>query len=607
MADPTKGTDSFDSLEGASWYFVKEAECVDNINNIDELFDESSDSNISNLLDDDDEVDQGNTLALFSEQLTEDCDQAIQYLKRKFINSPEAEVAALSPKLQGCSISPHKEKQSKRKLNFQDSGIEQDEVENILTTQVDLELETVSTSPPTQAGAIVNDVLEVSNQKALMLFKFKDAFGVSYNELTRNFKSDKSCNNNWIIAVYRAAEEVLEASKILIQKHCTFAEIIIRNFNGLYAVEFISAKNRETIVKLFCSMLNVQKFQVLCDPPKSRSMAAALFFYKHSLVDKTFVHGSFPQWIATQTLVNHEVATAADTFELSKLIQWGYDNDITDEAHMAYEYAQLADSDSNAAAFLKHNNQVKFIRDACIMVKLYKRHEMKTMSMAEWIDMCCDKCPDGSGDWKPIVQFLKYQHINILDFLYAFKLFLKGQPKKNCLVIYGPPDTGKSFFTYSLISFLKGKVVSYMNTKSQFWLQPLTDTKIGLLDDATYPCWCFIDTHMRTALDGNYVSVDSKHRAPLQMKIPPLLITSNHDVKTDQTLKYLHSRVHCLHFPNTMPLTDDGQPVYNITDITWKYFFRKLATQLEITVPDKENGVANRSFQCCPRSSPELN
>ena len=56
-----------------------------------------------------------------------------------------------------------------------------------------------------------------------------------------------------------------------------------------------------------------------------------------------------------------------------------------------------------------------------------------------------------------------------------------------------------------------------------------------------------------------------------------------------------------------MPLTDDGKPVYNITDITWKYFFRKLATQLELTVPDKENGVADRSFQCCPRSSPELN
>nr|AYA94077.1 MAG: E1 protein [Human papillomavirus] len=606
MADPSKGTDSFDSLEGASWYFVNEAECTDDIDCFDELFEGSTDSNISNLLDDTDEVSQGNTLALFSEQLHEDCDQAIQYLKRKFVNSPEADVAALSPKLQGCSISPQKDKHSRRKLNFQDSGIEQDEVDNTLTPQVEPNTETVNIVASQQA-AIGNEVLEVSNQKAYMLFKFKETFGVPYTELIRNYKSDKSCNNNWVIAVFRAAEEVLEASKIIIQKHCVFAEVIVRDFNALYIVEFKSAKNRDTVVKLFCAMLNVQSFQLLCDPPKSRSVAAALYCYKQSMVDKAFVYGAFPKWIATQTLFNHEAATAAETFELSKLVQWGYDNDVTDEAQMAYEYAQLAESDSNAAALLKHNNQVKFIRDACIMVKLYKRHEMRSMSMAEWIDVCCDKCVDDQGDWKPIMQLLKYQHVNILDFLYALKLFLKGQPKKNCLVFYGPPDSGKSYLTYSLVSFLKGRVVSYMNKNSQFWLQPLTESKIGLLDDATYPCWSFIDVHLRSALDGNFVCVDHKHRAPIQMKIPPLLVTTNHDVKNDQTLMYLHSRIYCVHFPNKMPLTDQGKPLYEINDCTWKCFFRKLANQLELTLPDKENGVAGRSFQCCSRSSPELN
>lgn len=91
------------------------------------------------------------------------------------------------------------------------------------------------------------------------------------------------------------------------------------------------------------------------------------------------------------------------------------------------------------------------------------------------------------------------------------------------------------------------------------------------------------------------------------MKIPPLLVTTNHDVKNDQTLMYLHSRIYCVHFPNKMPLTDQGKPLYEINDCTWKCFFRKLANQLELTLPDKENGVAGRSFQCCSRSSPELN
>lgn len=608
MGDSTKGTDTFDCLEGPSdWYIVNEADCVDDINCIDELFDDSTESNISNLLDDSDEVDQGNTLALFTEQLQEDCDKSIQFLKRKYVYSPQADIAALSPKLQAISISPHKEKQSKRRLNFQDSGIEQDEAENTITSQVETSIDNSVDNSPENNGAAGFQVLERSNQKAYMLYKFKETFGVSYTELVRNYKSDKSCNDNWVVVVTRAAEEVLEASKILIKKHSVFAQIIIRDFNGLYVVQFKSGKSRETVIKLFCAMLNVQAFQIMCDPPKVRSVAAALWFYKQSLVDKTYLYGSLPEWILTQTIVDHQSAAAPETFELSRLVQWGYDNDITDEAQMAYEYAELASSDSNAAAFLKHNNQVRFIRDACTMVKLYKRHEMKKMSMSEWIWQCCDKCDDGVGDWKPILQFLKFQHVNILDFLYVFKQFLKGTPKKNCLVFYGPPDSGKSYLAYALIKFIRGKVITYMNRNSQFWLQPLTDSKMGLLDDATLPCWNFIDIHMRTALDGNYVCVDSKHKAPIQMKIPPLLVTTNYDVKSDQSLLYLHNRLHCIYFPNKLPLTEQGNPIYEITDFTWKCFFRKLASQLDLTVPEKDDGVVDPTFQCHSRQSFESN
>lgn len=596
----SKGTDNFDCLEGSSsWYLVTEADCVDDIDDFDEIFENSTDSNISNLIEDNDEVDQGNTLMLFNEQLQQDCEQAIQFLKRKHVNSPESAVAALSPKLQSVCISPQKEKQSKRRLTFEDSGIERDEAENTFTQ--------VETNEYHQNGASGVEVLEQSNQKAYMLFKFKEKFGVPYTELIRNFKSDKSCNENWVIVICKAAEEVLEASKILLQKHCLFAEVIIRDFYGLYVVQFISAKSRDTVIKLFCSILNIQPFQVMCDPPKIRSMVAALYFYKQSMLQNAFVHGTFPDWISKQTIVDHQAAAAAETFELQTLIQWAYDNDITDEAHMAFEYAKLADTDSNAAAWLKHNNQVKYIRDACIMVRLYKRHEMRQMSMAEWIDVCCEKCEDRDGDWKPIMQYLKYQHVNILDFLYIFKLFLQGTPKKNCIVFYGPPDTGKSYFTYALLKLLKGKVVSLMNKNSQFLLQPLTDCKIGLLDDVTYAGWLFIDTHMRTALDGNSICVDSKHKAPTQMKLPPLIVTSNHNVKDDSTLMYLHSRLHCICFPNKMPLTEKGEPVFQITDYTWKCFFRKLSNQLDLTLPEKEDGVAGREVQCSARSSPRLN
>lgn len=594
MAD--KGTENFD-LEGSSWYIVHEAECTDSIDTLEDLCDES-DSNVSNLIDDD-VVDQGNSLALYNAKITDDCDNAIAHLKRKYNKSPEQAVAELSPQLQAVKITP--ERNSKRRLFQEDSGIFEDEAENSLT-QVESNSQTGGNSQ--DGGGDINLLLlQTSNRRATMLAKFKDWYGVSYNEITRVYKSDKSCSDNWVIVIFRAAVEVLESSKIVLQQHCTYIQVKIFGFSALYLLQFRSAKSRETVQKLMCSMLNIQEFQILSDPPKLRSVPTALYFYKQAMLTESFVFGQTPDWIAKQTLVSHQAATTAETFELSKMVQWAYDNNLLEECDIAYHYAMYADEDANAAAYLKSNNQVKHVRDCSTMVRMYKRYEMRDMSMSEWIYKCCDECTE-EGDWKPISQFLKYQGVNILSFLIVLKSFLKGIPKKNCIVIHGPPDTGKSLFCYSLVKFLKGKVVSYVNRSSHFWLQPLMDCKVGFMDDATYVCWTYIDQNLRNALDGNPMCIDAKHRAPQQLKLPPMLITSNIDVKQEQSLMYLHSRVQCFSFPNKMPFLDDGSPMYTFTDATWKSFFQKLGRQLELTDPEEEsNGVPSRAFRCTSRSN----
>ena len=110
-------------------------------------------------------------------------------------------------------------------------------------------------------------------------------------------------------------------------------------------------------------------------------------------------------------MLTHESAAAAENFDLSQMIQFCYDNNLMDEANIAYKYALQADHDSNAAAFLKHNNQAKFVRDACAMVKYYKTQEMRELTMSEWIWRCCDECEE-EGDWKVIAHLFKYQQIN---------------------------------------------------------------------------------------------------------------------------------------------------------------------------------------------------
>lgn len=599
MGDLDKGTDI--PLEGASSWFLQEAECVDSLESFEELFEGSTDgSDISNLLDDAD-CNQGNSLALFNKKVTEDTDCIITALKRKYV-SPEQSVSDLSPRLEAITISP--KRNIKRRL-FDDSGIAEDEVENSIETVVNIcETNVTNVSETVSENACIDNdnlnLLNNSNYKIILYSKCKEKFGISFADLTRSFKSNKTCNEHWIIFAHNIRCELLEASKIQLQNSCDFIQLIENSFSGLYCLEFKSAKNRETVHKLLCSILHCHVNQLLSDPPRSRSPPVAIYFYQRAFANSSFKHGDFPDWIKKQTLLTHESSAAAETFDLSQMIQFAYDNNLTDEPSIAYKYAIHAEKDQNAAAFLKHNSQAKFVKDTCAMVKYYKRQEMKELTMSEWIWRCCDECT-GEGDWKVIAKFFKYQQVNLVMFLTALKYFLKGVPKKQCLVFYGPSDTGKSYFCNSLIQFLKGRVVSIMNKASTFWLQPLLEGKIGFLDDCTINGWYYLDSNMRGALDGNPVCIDSKHRAPTQIRLPPMLITTNAYLETDDSLKYLRSRLQLIHFPNKFPIQEDGSLVYEINNDTWKSFFRRLAVQIDLTPQEDlqdESGRFDRALRC---------
>lgn len=595
MGDPTKGT--LGNLK--DWCLITEAECVDSMDTLSELFDAETDaSNVSNLIDDLDTVDEGNSLALFNEQVREECNKAISDLKRKFIGSPERSLEELSPRLQAVHISP--QRLSKRRL-FHDSGIE-DETSNI-NVQVD-SLETTVAGKSDYANE-ETVILQSSNARATLLFKFKEKYNVSFTELTRAFKSNKTCSHHWVVAAFAVAEELIEASKIILQQHCDFMQLIPADFSALYLLECKSTKSRETILNLFTTILNVQECQLLCEPPKNRSVATALYFFKKSLANVGYKIGDFPQWLSALTMVDHQMASA-ETFQLSEMVQWCYDNNYVDESTIAYNYALYAEENSNAEAFLKCNQQVKYVKDACAMVRMYKRQEQRNMSMSKWIFKCCSEVSETQNEkWKDIVKFLKFQNINFLSFMISLKQLLKSIPKKSCIVIYGPSDTGKSYFCFALMKFFKGAIVSFMNKNSHFWITPLLETKIGFLDDATQACWTFLDINMRNAFDGNMVSVDIKHRNLQQIKLPPMFITTNVDVTKDPTYSYLVSRLTCFEFPNKLPFDESGNPVYNISTESWAMFFRKFSRQLELTEEDADGdpGNTDRPFCCTARNT----
>lgn len=156
----------------------------------------------------------------------------------------------------------------------------------------------------------------------------------------------------------------------------------------------------------------------------------------------------------------------------------------------------------------------------------------------------------------------------------------------------------------SLISFLDGRVISYVNSRSHFWLQPLGECKVALLDDATAAAWDYVDTYLRNMLDGNPVCLDAKHKNPCQIKAPPLLVTSNTDIREGDRWQYLKSRVRVVPFLSGCPTDSAGNSMITITAQHWKSFFERLWAQL----PDGQgetrrgNGEPDQPFRCAARS-----
>lgn len=374
MAD-LKGTNTNSNLDIINEFFDDVAVCDDD--SLQELFDESTDgSTVSNLIDDSENVVQGNSHALLNAQLSEEYDKELLTVKRKFLATPEKPDSDLSPRLSAVHITP--ERQSKRRL-FRDSGIE-DEAENSII-QVQSDSSNVAGNK-NGADAELYSLLHSNNHRAALLCKFKEKYGIPFNEITRAFKSNKSCTQNWIVVVFACAEDLIEASKTTMQSHVSYLQVITSDFSGLFIICFKAAKNRDTVMKLFNSLLNAKDEQLLCEPPKVKSMAAALYCYKKVIADTCYKYGDFPDWIATHTVINHQLASA-DTFKFSDMVQWAYDNDMVDEPAIAYNYACYARENSNAAAFLQTNCQLKYVKECCAMVRLYKKQEMRNMTMSQ--------------------------------------------------------------------------------------------------------------------------------------------------------------------------------------------------------------------------------
>ncbi|QBR99468.1 E1 [Duck papillomavirus 3] len=442
--------------------------------------------------------------------------------------------------------------------------------------------------------------LAAKNLRSTQLAVFKEIYTASFTEITRAFKSDRTQSYEWVFLLLGAACITYEALRECLKAHTEFilTDTEPQKRLGVFYCGFHAAKNRDGLRRLLKNCNVDPACLVLAEPPNKRSVLASLFYQKMWLC-----HGEIPMWCRDAVAMGQ--LSGEDSFELSKMVQWALDNGMHDEGSIAYNYARHAETDQNAQLWLKSNSQAKYVRDAAAMVRHYQRGRLHATPMNEHIaSRMRDYCDEDEDGWKRIIVFLRYQHVLMLDFLQTLRYWLNNRPKKSTIAIVGVPDSGKSMFSMSLCNFIEGRVLSFTNSRSQFWLQPLAECKAAVIDDVTRPCWDYLDTYMRNALDGNPICIDCKHRAPVQIKCPPILITSNYDPREIKTYdggelqyKYLLSRISFLSFNRPIPVVGE-RPRFLVRTGDWRSFFLKYNTELGLGLEqfdygDPEEGWVN--------------
>ncbi|QBR99461.1 E1 [Puffin papillomavirus 1] len=446
---------------------------------------------------------------------------------------------------------------------------------------------------PTEGQQLLQRLLDAKNGRQAALAIFKETYGPSYTDVTRPFKSDKTQSCEWVFVILGSASITYEALRECLRTHTEFmlCDINPSKQLGLFYCGFHASKNRDGVRRCLRNYNVEDRNLTLCEPPNKRSITAALYFQRLMVC-----HGEMPSW-CTDLIAAGELANG-EGFQLSKMVQWAMDNNLVDEGEIAYGYAQLADVDANAQLWLKSNAQAKYVRDATIMVKHFNRGRLQATPMVEHIACRMREYIDQDDEegWKQIVVFMRYQHVVLNDFLQALRYWLKGRPKKSTIAVLGVPDSGKTMFTMSLIRFMQGKVLNYANSKSHFWLQPLVDCKAAAIDDVTFPCWDYINVYLRPALDGSTICIDCKHRAPIQAKCPPLLLTSNYDPREvtgpgegQYVYKYLFNRITFICFNRVIPQVE-GRPRFLLQPAHWRSFFLKYKDELELDLTGLDYG-----------------
>lgn len=128
-------------------------------------------------------------------------------------------------------------------------------------------------------------------------------------------------------------------------------------------------------------------------------------------------------------------------------------------------------------------------------------------------------------DPEPIHKILLHQGINPTDFdLTIYTWLTKQSGKRNCLVLWGPTNTGKSAFIAGLKQIVPWGEIT--NGSSGFNFEGLLDVVIGVWEEPLISVE--LAEKCKQVFEGMTTSIAVKYKKPHMLSRIPILITTNH-------------------------------------------------------------------------------
>lgn len=385
--------------------------------------------------------------------------------------------------------------------------------------------------------------------------------GARWFDLMKNMKSAKTMQKNWAIFCPRPLTGLREGpyrSHVALEALlCNDADGIRARHSDYYTFYILEYRQKSRSVAGLKKLLEQVKVKTaLIAVPQIRKPLVREWAKVH-----TSVLSEDPERDVTWLDITQNVLSTK--FNPEELILFCEETEPASVEILIANYrAEAGKGNENAQAWIEQVGAYNTASNAFKMWKATVKGMQMQLSLAQFVDNRLQQIT--AGDPKKIRILLGLQEINELCFLNILRKWMTGKAKKNTLCIVGPGNSGKSMLGEALMLFLDGGVLSYQEHNT-FWKQTAIGKRFAFLDDVTLNQWRSLDVNERRVLDGGVVNVNKKFSEAVEVKFPPLLITTNYYLPDEgHDFDFIINRLTWIIFKKPIP-TVDGIPRIIIT------------------------------------------